>query len=306
MSRSPEGAPSYETLLREAEHRLSQAGVPDASLDAWYLLSDTFDIRRADYLWKKKECPPEVPACWPARLNRRCRREPLAYILGGTEFMGLPFRTGPGVLIPRQDTETLAEWVLEDDGRKASAAADNEGPGGGRNEADAGRQLLDICTGTGCIGLSLARLGGYRATLADISEEALRVARENGKALGVEARIYAGDLFDALPAGERYDVIVSNPPYIESAVIETLQEEVRLYEPRLALDGRADGLYFYRRLLREAPSRMKPGGRMYVEIGCDQGAAVSRLFEEAGFLEVSVRRDLAGNDRVVRGAYPDV
>ena len=220
--------------------------------------------------------------------------------------MGLPFRTGPGALIPRQDTETLAEWVLEDDRKKAAAPAGSEDREDGGNGPAAGRRLLDLCTGTGCIGLSLARLGGYQVTLTDLSEEALCIAGENREALGVEARIYAGDLFDALPVGERYDVIVSNPPYIESAVIETLQEEVRLYEPRMALDGRADGLYFYRQLLRGAPSRMKPGGRMYVEIGCDQGAAVSRLFEEAGFTEVSVRRDLAGKDRVVRGAYPDV
>lgn len=302
-----EGTP-YETLLYEAEKQLSSAGVPDASLEAWYLFSDTFRIRRADYLWKKKACPPQIPACWQERLERRCRREPLAYILGSTEFMGLPFRIKPGVLIPRQDTETLAEWVLaEEKGRTAPAYPDGEtGCRQGADGALCRPQLLDLCAGSGCIGLSLARLGGFEVTLADLSGEALAVAKENSQGLAVEARVYEGDLFDALPAGMRYDVIVSNPPYIESSVIETLQAEVRDFEPRMALDGRADGLYFYRRLAKEAPDWLKPGGRLYVEIGYNQGTAVQRLFGEAGFAEVELRRDLAGNDRVVRGVYRDV
>ena len=287
---------SYETLLREAEGRLSQAGVPEASLDAWYLLSDTFSISRADYLWKKRERPPQIPGLWQERLERRFRREPLAYILGGAEFMGLPFRVGPGVLIPRQDTETLVEWVLEECAAGKSAGGDPVPQ----------RRLLDLCTGSGCIGLSLARLGGFCATLTDLSKEALRIAGENGRALGVKARLYEGDLFEALPQGERFDVIVSNPPYIESAVIATLQEEVRGYEPRMALDGREDGLHFYRRLAQEAGMWLRPGGRLYAEIGCDQAAAVTRLVEKAGFAGVEVRKDLAGNDRVVRGVYPDV
>ena len=295
---------SYEILLCKAERQLISAGVPDASLDAWYLLSDTFRISRADYLWKKKSCPPVIPDCWQERLDRRCRREPLAYIVGSTEFMGLSFRVGPDVLIPRQDTETLVEWVLADEKRLDQEREAGRVPGESR--ALHHGPLLDLCTGSGCIGLSLARLGGFEVTLADLSEKALAVAEENGRRLGVETRLYAGDLFGALPKGERYDVIVSNPPYIESAVIETLQEEVRDYEPRMALDGQADGLYFYRRLAKEAPFWLKPGGRLYVEIGYNQGTAVRRLFTEAGFSAVELRRDLAGNDRVVRGVYWNV
>lgn len=311
MSRSEPQGMSYEALLSKAAGRLAQAGVEDASLDAWYLLADTFGISRADYLWKKKECPPEIPACWTERLARRCAREPLAYILGNTEFMGLPFKVRPGVLIPRQDTETLVEWVLEEEGagRDPGSAGFTEGKrkaGQGLRAREAKRTLLDLCTGSGCIGLSLARLGGFQVTLSDLSAEALAAARENGQALGIEARFYEGDLFDALPAGERYDVIVSNPPYIESGVIETLQEEVRIYEPRLALDGQEDGLCFYRRLAKEAPDWLKPGGRMYVEIGYNQAEMVMRLLEAAGFKEVKLRRDLAGKDRVVRGVYRDV
>lgn len=280
---------SYEGLLREARERLTAAGVPDAGLDAWYLLADTFGLSRADYLWKKRDCPDRIPGLWEERLKKRCERMPLAYVLGNTEFMGLPFLTEPGVLIPRQDTETLVEWVLE-------------------AERNPGFTVLDMCTGTGCIGLSLARLGDFSVTLSDLSEQALTVAEKNRAALGLEQRtaVYQGDLFQGLPQRDKYDIIVSNPPYIETEVIGGLQEEVRDYEPRMALDGRADGLYFYRRLAKEAPERLRDGGRIYLEIGYDQGVSVPGLLREAGFCQIQVRKDLTGNDRVVRGVYPHV
>lgn len=284
---------SYEQLLAQAEKQLAEAGVPEAGLDAWYLLSDTFAISRAQYFMKKKDCPDRIPDCWQERIARRCQRMPLSYVLGNTEFMGLPFVVEPGVLTPRQDTETLVEWVLEE--RKNAAD--------GREQ-----QLLDMCTGTGCIGLSLAKLAGYRTVLSDLSETAIQVSAKNRAALQLEEQvtICQGDLFDSLPQGIRFDVIVSNPPYIETAVIETLQEEVRDYEPRMALDGEADGLAFYRRLAQESPRWLKPGGRIYLEIGYDQGESVPELLRSAGFVKIEVRKDLAGNDRVVRGVYPDV
>lgn len=291
MSRSTERTPSYEELLWEAAGELERAGVPEASLDAWYILEDTFGISRADYLWKKRESPPSVPGRFYERLALRAERMPLAYVLGSACFMGLPFMVEPGVLIPRQDTETLVEWVLEE----------------GRGRAGlSGRQVLDMCTGSGCIGLSLARLGGCEVTLSDLSSEALSVAGKNARALGVEAGIFSGDLFEGLPSRSRYDVIVSNPPYIASGVIDGLQREVREYEPRMALDGQEDGLYFSRRLAAEAPGWLRAGGRLYLEIGYDQGAAVQRLLVSAGFEEVGIRKDLAGLDRVVRGVYRDV
>ena len=279
-------APSYETLLEQARERLLAEGVPDAGLDAWYLLSDTFGISRADYLWRRKESPPAVPDRWEERLKKRCERMPLAYVLGKTEFMGLPFLVEPGVLVPRQDTETLAEWVLR--------------------EERAGLSLLDMCAGSGCIGLSLEKLGGFAVTLCDLSPQAREMCRRNRAALALKAAVCGGDLFAGLPRGARYDVIVSNPPYIAGGVIASLQPEVRDYEPVMALDGGEDGLHFYRRLAREAPGYLRPGGRLYLEIGYDQGRSVPALFRAAGFTGIEVRRDLAGKDRVVRGVYQDV
>ncbi len=279
--------PAYEELFQSAVRRLEKAGVPEAEWDAWYILSDTFHISRAEYLWRKKESPKQVPPLWEERVRERCRRVPLAYLLGQTEFMGLPFAVRPGVLIPRQDTETLVEWVLEE--------TDGEG-----------KNLLDLCCGSGCIGLSLAKLGGFEAVLCDLSDTAVEVSRENAARLGCRARIYQGDLFAALPVGLRFDVIVSNPPYIQSAVIEGLMPEVRDYEPRMALDGAEDGLLFYRRIAAQAGAWLVPGGRLYLEIGYDQGESVPFLLREAGFLQVEVRRDLAGQTRVVRGVVSDV
>ncbi len=279
---------TYEKLLAQATDRLIMAGVTDAQLDAWYLLEDTFGINRADYFLKKRECPELIPGCWEDRLKLRCERVPLAYVLGYTEFMGLRFHVEPGVLVPRQDTETLVEWVLKAE----------EGP----------MTLLDMCTGSGCIGLSLAKLGGFQVTLSDLSPRAIHVSRINRGGLDLEEQveIYHGDLFEALPEGKQFDVIVSNPPYIETAVIEDLQEEVRDHEPRMALDGMEDGLFFYRKLAKEAPHWLTPGGRIYLEIGYDQGVSVPALLQVAGFVDVTVKKDLAGNDRVVRGVYPHV
>lgn len=292
----PSKTMTYEKLLAQATDRLIMAGVTDAQLDAWYLLEDTFGISRADYFLKKRECPELIPGCWEDRLKLRCDRMPLAYVLGYTEFMGLRFHVEPGVLVPRQDTETLVEWVLK---------AENEG-----NAEISARtlSLLDMCTGSGCIGLSLAKLGGYSVTLSDLSARAIHVSRINRGGLDLEEQVEIchGDLFEALPEGKRFDVIVSNPPYIETAVIEDLQEEVRDHEPRMALDGMEDGLFFYRKLAKEAPQWLTPGGRIYLEIGYDQGESVPALLQAAGFVDVTVKKDLAGNDRVVRGVYPHV
>ena len=292
----PSKTMTYEKLLAQATDRLIMAGVTDAQLDAWYLLEDTFGISRADYFLKKRECPKLIPGCWEDRLKLRCDRMPLAYVLGYTEFMGLRFHVEPGVLVPRQDTETLVEWVLK---------AENEG-----NAEISARtlSLLDMCTGSGCIGLSLAKLGGYSVTLSDLSPRAIHVSRINrgGLELEEQVEICHGDLFEALPEGKHFDVIVSNPPYIETAVIEDLQEEVRDHEPRMALDGMEDGLFFYRKLAKEAPQWLTPGGRIYLEIGYDQGESVPALLQAAGFVDVTVKKDLAGNDRVVRGVYPHV
>ena len=263
-------------------------------------------------------------------LRKRAEHVPLQYIVGEAEFMGLKFKVNSNVLIPRQDTETLVEQVLQE-------------------QKDPDIRLLDLCTGSGCIAVSLKKLGGYaHVEGADISEEALKVARKNAaeilkkhpetltdafeqnKAVPEENCLMASghqkqyddseqcmmlnagvsfrhsDMFSAFPETEPFDVIVSNPPYIPSAVIEELEPEVRDHEPRGALDGTADGLYFYRILAEECAKHLTPGGHVYFEIGYDQGQAVSELMRTEGYCEVQVVQDYAGLDRVVFGTYVTV
>lgn len=281
---------SYREILQEARQRLQEAGIEEAVPDAWYLFEEAFGMSRADYLMRQQERPAEMPPQWQDWIRQRCERTPLQYILGYTEFMGLRFCVGPGVLIPRQDTETLVETVLR-----------RESEGVGPTE------LLDLCTGSGCIGLSLATLRrNFHVTLADASGDALSFARKNRDNLCPDVAVYEGDLFAAVPAGRRFDVLVSNPPYIASAVVGELQPEVRDHEPRMALDGSGDGLLFYRRIAGEGKAYMKPGARIYLEIGYDQGETVPEILRQAGYGDVAVYRDLAGLDRVVRGVYQDV
>lgn len=252
-------------------------------------------------------------------IHLREQRIPLQQITGHQEFMGLDFLVNEHVLIPRQDTEVLVETVLEDlrsaavpEGCRHTAAGENCSVGDGRktspgncqSETSEPLRILDMCAGSGCIGISLERLAPMPVSVlgADVSDEALKVAAANGRRLGCERyRGCKSDLFAQIEGS--FDVIVSNPPYIATAVIDTLDVEVKDHEPRLALDGEADGLTFYRRLAAEAPEYLADGGRMYLEIGYDQGEAVSGLLREVGFSEVRVIRDLAGLDRVVAAVY---
>ncbi len=309
-------------LWAEGADLLRSAGVAEAELDARLLLLEAFRIDTAHFLAEQTRPLPETEAVrrqiGPYRdlVSERARRKPLAYILGRQEFMGLTFAVDERVLIPRQDTETLAELVLEE-------------------QKDPGLSVLDLCTGSGCIAVSLAVLGGYAETAAaDRSEAALAVAEANARELLDETweigtwrpggkektgndmqdggggpvsgrrhfRLYCGDLFEALPPGKKYDILVSNPPYIPAGEISGLQAEVRSYEPRIALDGAADGLAFYRRIAAEAPLWLRPGGSAYLEIGHDQAAAVCGLLEEQGFRQIQVFKDLPGHDRVVRAS----
>jgi len=281
---------TWGELLLSGQKRLESAGIREYSLDSWYLFEHVFSMSRADYLLRSREtATAEVKALeeFQEKLSRRAGREPLQHILGAQEFMGLEFYVNSDVLIPRQDTETLVETVLY-------AHKNQE------------ISLLDICTGSGCIAISLAALGKYaHVEAADISNAALLTAEKNAeKILGAGAvKFRCSDLFSAFAPEERFDVIVSNPPYIPSMVIEGLEPEVRDFEPRLALDGSEDGLFFYRRIVREGLLYLKKGGRLLFEIGCGQAAAVSGLMEAAGYEEVRVKKDLAGLDRVVMGMY---
>lgn len=215
--------------------------------------------------------------------NRRIKGEPLQYILGTQEFMSLEFKVTPDVLIPRADTETLVEYVIDKTKNKSFS-------------------LLDIGTGTGCIPLSIA-FYNKRAFVRgiDISENAVKISTENAEnlALSDRADFSLCDILKDIPKG-KYDIITSNPPYIESEIIDTLQTEVRDYEPRLALDGGEDGLVFYRRICDIAPSMLAKGGLLVFEIGYNQGQAVSDLMTQ-NFNDIQIIKDLCGNDRVVTG-----
>ena len=352
----------WADVLNYGKKILKNAGIVEADLDAWYLFGQIFGISRAQYflcareniagntaqkmaaqeqtgnslesknaldcveLWLKEKL-----SAYENTLEKRASRVPLQQILGQQEFMGLTFFVNEHVLIPRQDTETLVELVLNE-------------------QKDKNVSILDMCTGSGCIAVSLKKLGGYTCVEgADISEEALKVAKRNSEEIlensdvnndavssrteqiqnctnltnnqnkqdnsedsmvsevrtvpqtGVTFR--RSDMFSAFPETERFNVIVSNPPYIPSAVIEELEPEVRDHEPRGALDGTADGLYFYRILAEECAKHLTPGGRVYFEIGYDQGAAVKELLDIHGFKDTRVSQDLAGKDRVVCGAW---
>ena len=282
---------TLQTIYREGKEQLELSGVPDADLDAWYLLEFVTGISKARY-YGNPEAGMEEEEVLRYRdvIRQRAERIPLQHITGEQEFMGFSFQVNEHVLIPRQDTETLVEEAL--------------------GVLKPKMEILDLCTGSGCILLSLLKLGekqgiaGLKGTGADISREALKVAKENGRRLEIPGDQLAwvrGDLFEKLEGP--FDLLVSNPPYIPSGELSGLQEEVRLHDPALALDGHEDGLYFYRRIAAEAGKYLRDGAFLMLEIGWDQGEAVRGLLEAAGYREVEVKKDLSGNDRVVRGRY---
>lgn len=272
-------------LIAQAAKRLSDAGVPEPELDAKILFLEAFHMDQVHFLMNRMRPLTEEQRTqqetYEAMIDRRSARVPLQQILGSQEFMGLTFRVTPDVLIPRQDTELLVEKLLPH---------------------IQGKRVLDVCTGSGCIAISLAVLGKPKQMDAvDLSEKALIQAGKNAKRLGADVSFYRSDMLDKING--RYDVIVSNPPYIASDVVDELMPEVQEHEPRMALDGGADGLDLYRRLLAQAPERLLSGGLLAVEIGYDQREAVMELFREQGFTDVYCDRDLCGNDRVVMGRY---
>ena len=352
----------WADVLNYGKKILKNAGIVEADLDSWYLFEEVFGISRAQYflcarenivgstaqkiavqeqhgdllesgnalecaeLWLKEKL-----SVYESALKKRAARIPLQQIIGRQEFMGLTFFVNEHVLIPRQDTETLVELVLQE-------------------QKDKDISILDMCTGSGCIAVSLKKLGGYaHVEGADISEESLKVAKRNSEEIlenndvnndavssrteqiqnctnltnnqnkqdNSEDRMISevrtvpqtgvtfrrSDMFSSFRGTEQFDVIVSNPPYIPSAVIEELEPEVRDHEPRGALDGTADGLYFYRILAEECAKHLTPGGHVYFEIGYDQGMAVKELLDNHGFKDTRVIQDLTGKDRVVCGTW---
>lgn len=270
---------TLKEALAKAVDKLQQMEVPDADIDAWYLLSYVTGLDRAAFFLHGEE-PMAEPDMIRYRdlVTKRGERIPLQYLTGEQEFMGLDFHVNEHVLIPRQDTECLVERVLP--------------------YVD-GKRVLDVCTGSGCIAIAIAKLGKpFIVHGVDISEEALAVARQNATELNASVELFAGDLMTKMDG--QYDVIVSNPPYIPPSVIEGLMPEVRLHEPMLALDGGQDGLEFYRRIAGQAVTRLAPNGRLFLEIGREQAAAVAEILQKQGYREVQVFQDLAGKDRIVQ------
>ncbi|MFI3213095.1 MAG: peptide chain release factor N(5)-glutamine methyltransferase [Eubacteriales bacterium] len=282
---------TYEELYKEGKELLVSAGIGEADLDARYLLESICNTDRNYLLVHGNEKVEEKQiAKYRECIALRKQRIPLQHITGKQEFMGLEFIVNEHVLIPRQDTEILVEEVI-------------------RHLHD-GFQILDMCTGSGCILLSLLKYSnGCKGVGVDVSKEALKVAQRNAKQLGINAHFIQSDLFDQVDVkelldenqGDKFDIIVSNPPYIRSEVIPTLMEEVKEHEPMLALDGMDDGLYFYRKITEASKEYLEKGGYLFYEIGYDQGVEVSDIMKEHGFRDVEVVKDYAGLDRVVYG-----
>lgn len=273
---------TYREAIVLGEKNLQQADIADAKTDSWLLLAMACKIDHTYYYMHiDEEMSEEQVREFEVLIRKRAERVPLQYITGEQEFMGLTFHVNSNVLIPRQDTETLVEEALK--------------------VIKPGMKVMDMCTGSGCVLISILKNAhdvegiGY-----DISKQAINVAKENAKFNEVPAVFERSDLFEDVVEND-FDVIVSNPPYIPTDLVATLMPEVSQFEPREALDGKGDGLYFYSKILEQCKNYMKPDGYILFEIGCEQGDAVSTMMRLAGFSEVRVIKDLARNDRVVMG-----
>lgn len=325
---------TYRKLYEEGRKALRDAGIEDADLDARILLEEVCGTNLQTLLvYPDREIDDGRAERYRAFIRRRASHEPTAMILGKWDFCGLTFRVTADTLIPEQDTERLVEVAVEAAEKRMKKLSESFVPGGTVPKVSADRpyRILDLCTGSGCILLSLLHfLPEAEGIGTDLSEAALKVARENAESLGMEGRsaFLQGDLWDALKdtdgldpdaerfqgeeirgghanAGnpdwftEKYDLIVSNPPYIPTEVIPTLMPEVKSGEPYMALDGGTDGLAFYRRIIAEAGRHLKRSGIIIVESGFDEAGAIRELFEQNGFGNVRIYQDYGGRDRVV-------
>lgn len=284
---------TWQALMKEGLESLRQADIPDADSDIRLL---TMDVMKCTYsmliLHMTDEATEEQEQKFRAYVMERTTHKPCQYILGTQAFMGFEFATAEGVLIPRPETELLVEeacnvakqWTKKPDGRK--------------------RRVLDLCCGSGCIGISYAKFREQAdvVDLADISDAAIALSKKNREHLQVDCSVIQSDLFQKIEG--KYDMIVSNPPYIRTDEIPKLMEEVRDFEPHLALDGKADGLYFYDKIIREAREYLHEDGYVLFEIGQDQLEAVRGLFVENGYVDIKGLKDYAGLDRIVMARYP--
>jgi protein-(glutamine-N5) methyltransferase, release factor-specific len=274
---------TYKELLFSARKYLKEHEITDADVDAWFLLSHVFQISRTDYIVNESQIAEEAKVLqFQQMIELRAKHIPLQHITGSQEFMGLEFEVTPDVLIPRQDTEILVEEVLK---------------------VCKGKEVIDMCTGSGCIIISVGKLGNpSKAVGVDVSPKALEVAIRNSVKQEVSIEFVQSNLFEQVDG--TFDIIVSNPPYIPTLVIESLMPEVRDHEPLIALDGSKDGLYFYQQITTALERYLRNGGMIFYEIGYDQGEGVKQILMKEGFVDIRVKKDLSGLDRVVSARKP--
>lgn len=279
--------PALQEVLQAASTRLEKIGIDEAPLLTGFLLSSIMEIPRLELpLYYQSVLTADQFRLFEQGIDRLAKHEPLQYILGCTDFMGLHIQVSPDVLIPRPETEQLVEWVCE------------------FNDSSPFR-MFEAGTGSGCISIALARHWPQsHITAVDVSPAALNVARHNIQLHQKEHQIRClqSDLFAAVPAHEKYDLVVANLPYIPEADIPQLNQNVRCWEPHKALVGGADGLDIIRRLISAAPARLQPGGSLFMEIGIDQNSFVEELLKKTGFYDIEVKKDTAGIDRLVKGS----
>lgn len=272
---------THRQILDAAVQKLTAAGITEAHNDAFMLWQEAFGLNRTGYLINAdKEADSDLSPKFLMLVNLRCTRMPLQYITGKAYFMGLEFKVTPDVLIPRFDTEILVEEALK--------------------HVNEDSEVLDVCTGSGCIGISLSVLGKCSVTAVDISESALEIAKANADSNKAnKINFVHSDMFQNITG--QYDLIVSNPPYIPSQDVLELMPEVLEHEPKLALDGHEDGLFFYRILAENSSKFLKSGGMLIMEIGYNQAEDVYALLEKNNYTDIRVIKDLAGHYRVVCG-----
>jgi release factor glutamine methyltransferase len=287
---------------------LRDCGIEDAPKESELILTGCLGMDRVGLYRDIPVLSEEQQGMLKEIVGRRCRREPLQYIIGHVEFCGLSINVGPGVLIPRPETELLVEEVIKAvssqrsavSGQRKESSDPQEFSDSRRSTADGRLRILDLCTGSGCIALSLAKhLPGSSVVGTDISQKALAYARENARRSGIgNVAFREGDLFEPVK-DEKFDIIVSNPPYIRTPEIRDLQPEIREWEPLEALDGGEDGLAFYRRILAHSGAHLNARGSLFIELGAEESNKVCAAAETLGFACLAVTRDYAGIERVL-------
>lgn len=287
---------TWQALMKEELERLRQADIPEADSDIRLFAMDVAGCTYSTLILRMAEDATEEQAQkLHAYVTERMTHKPCQYILGTQEFMGMEFATAPEVLIPRPETELLAEQACE----RLKKLIEKKRKQTGDREL----RVLDMCCGSGCIGISVAKLvPAVAVDLADISDAAITLTKKNRERLQADCTVIQTDLFAQIE--EKYDMIISNPPYIRTDEIPKLMAEVRDFEPHLALDGKEDGLYFYDKIIREAREYLYEDGYILFEIGQDQLDAVRGLLVENGYVDIEGMKDYAGLDRIVTARYP--